>query len=95
MLLAAEARAEVANKCASDVGVIIESRISDLFNERHDRIKELSRAKLSLADEILDNNAEIERLKQKLAALSTPRVDDWDEMLVFGQFGLRIIVRDH
>ena len=56
-LAAAEAKAEVAEKRASNMGFAREARVSEILDRMDESIKELSRAKLDLLDVTMDKHA--------------------------------------
>jgi hypothetical protein len=68
-LAAAEAKAKAAEKRVSSIGFSREARISEILDRMDESIKELSRAKMSLLDENMDKDAEIELLKERLSSL--------------------------
>lgn len=69
-LAAAEAKAEAAEKRASSIDFAREARVSDILDRMDESIKELSRVKMSLLDENMEKDAEIELLKGRLSALA-------------------------
>ncbi len=68
-LAAAEAKAEVAEKWASNMGFAREGRVSEILGRMDESIKELSRAKLDLLDVTMDKDPDIEMLKERLSSL--------------------------
>ena len=69
-LAVADAKAEAAEKRASNIDFAREARVSEILDRMDESIRELSRVKMSLLDENMDKDAEIELLKGRLSALA-------------------------